>query len=141
MNADDPVATNPARHNNYPDVEDNHGKAGLNIVYCDGHAAWLPTRNPFAEWNLSFDDNRATFDDFYVSKSGYNSTVPRPFGYTGPAPTLRIERAGGQWQVVFEGKLQESATVPGTWTDVPGATLPYALTTAGQCKFFRAVCE
>ena len=83
MNADDPVATNPARHNNYPDVEDNHGKAGLNIVYCDGHAAWLPTRNPFAEWNLSFDDNRATFDDFYVSKSGYNSTVPRPFGYTG----------------------------------------------------------
>ena len=60
MDADDPLPTNPNSRNNYPDPEDNHGTAGLNIIYCDGHAAWLPTRNLFAEWNLSFDDNRST---------------------------------------------------------------------------------
>ena len=58
MDADDPLPSKPGSHNNYPDAEDNHGTAGLNIIYCDGHAAWLPMKNLFNDWNISFDDNR-----------------------------------------------------------------------------------
>jgi prepilin-type N-terminal cleavage/methylation domain-containing protein/prepilin-type processing-associated H-X9-DG protein len=48
----------PGQYNNYPDVTDNHGVAGLNIMYCDGHAAWLPVKKYLEEFNLSFDENR-----------------------------------------------------------------------------------
>jgi len=54
--ADDP---NPSGGiNNYPDKTDNHGDAGANIMYCDGHAEWLPTKKYLNAYNLSFDDNR-----------------------------------------------------------------------------------
>jgi prepilin-type N-terminal cleavage/methylation domain-containing protein/prepilin-type processing-associated H-X9-DG protein len=54
--ADDP---NPSGGiNNYPDKTDNHGNAGDNIMYCDGHAEWLPTKKYLNAYNISFDDNR-----------------------------------------------------------------------------------
>ncbi len=34
--------TNPL--NNYPDPQENHGAAGANANFCDGHAEWLPTK-------------------------------------------------------------------------------------------------
>ena len=46
--------------NNYPDKTDNHGAAGLNIMFCDGHAEWVPLRQYLNSYNLSFDDNRTT---------------------------------------------------------------------------------
>ncbi len=46
--------------NNYPDKTDNHGDAGLNVMYCDGHAAWLFTKNYLNEFNVSFDENRSS---------------------------------------------------------------------------------
>jgi prepilin-type N-terminal cleavage/methylation domain-containing protein/prepilin-type processing-associated H-X9-DG protein len=37
-----PGLGDPTRHNaNYPDPGDNHGSAGANIVFCDGHAEWI----------------------------------------------------------------------------------------------------
>ena len=50
----------PGIYNNYPDKTDNHGDAGENIMYCDGHAQWLPTKNYFNEFNISFDENRTS---------------------------------------------------------------------------------
>jgi prepilin-type N-terminal cleavage/methylation domain-containing protein/prepilin-type processing-associated H-X9-DG protein len=50
----------PGIYNNYPDKTDNHADAGLNIMYCDGHAQWLPTKKYFDEFNISFDENRST---------------------------------------------------------------------------------
>ncbi len=85
-------------------------------------------------------DYSSLFDDFYLSKSGYNDTVPRAFGYGGLAPTLQMQWTGSQWQAVFQGKLQEASAVNGTYTEVSGATSPYTIPLTGEKKFYRAVC-
>ena len=35
--------------------EDNHGDAGGNVAYCDGHAAWVSNRKHNFEWNRTRD--------------------------------------------------------------------------------------
>ena len=40
--ADDQLLSDPDRqHEDYPDPGDNHGSAGGNVVFCDGHAQWV----------------------------------------------------------------------------------------------------
>jgi hypothetical protein len=79
------------------------------------------------------------FDDIYLSKTGILDTTPIGLGYAGPPPTLQIVKSGSQWQVVFDGKLQEATSVTGIWSDVSGATSPYPVTTTADKKFYRAV--
>jgi prepilin-type N-terminal cleavage/methylation domain-containing protein/prepilin-type processing-associated H-X9-DG protein len=45
MDADDkgPIATGT---NNWPDAYNNHGIAGVNVAYCDGHVAFAQTGRP-----------------------------------------------------------------------------------------------
>lgn len=53
-------AVNPAAGNNsnYPDAEDNHGKDGANMNFCDGHAEFIRQAKWLDTWNLSQDTSR-----------------------------------------------------------------------------------
>jgi hypothetical protein len=85
------------------------------------------------------------FDDFYLSKSGILTTVPRVYGMTTPLPpppTLSIGLAGGQIEIVWTGGTLESSTnlaVANSWSAVSGATTPYRPQPAvvGPRQFYR----
>jgi len=47
--------TNP--NNNWPDAGNNHGKDGEAASFCDGHAAFIPTKDFARTWNISQDSN------------------------------------------------------------------------------------
>lgn len=86
----------------------------------------------------------AWFDDFYISDTGYNPTLPRAFGYSEPVggsvtPTVAIGRAGGQISVVWTGSALESApAATGPWSSVAGAVSPYLATPSDAARYFRA---
>lgn len=85
----------------------------------------------------------AWFDDFYLSDSGYNSTVPRAFGFSQPVggqgPTVALTLNGGQVSVVWTGSALEAApAVTGPWTTVAGAASPYTTPPSGAAQFYRA---
>ena len=40
-------------NSNYPDPEDNHGKDGSNMNFCDGHAEFVKRTKWLDAWNLS----------------------------------------------------------------------------------------
>lgn len=83
------------------------------------------------------------FDDIYLSKSGFNNTVPRAFGFTTPvsAPepsTLAVKRSGAQIEITWSGGTLESAnSLGGSWTAVAGATSPYMVNPDGAQRFYR----
>ncbi|MCP5519007.1 MAG: immunoglobulin domain-containing protein [Verrucomicrobiales bacterium] len=82
------------------------------------------------------------FDDFYLSAGGFNSTVPRPPGFTGTPEevTLSIGLDGGQVTVSWDsGTLQSAPAVTGPWSDVAGANPPSIQVTPGSAAaFYRA---
>lgn len=44
----------------YPDAEDNHGDAGSNVGFADGHVEWVKRENYIYSYEMSQDDNRTT---------------------------------------------------------------------------------
>lgn len=87
------------------------------------------------------DSVSALYDDIYLSKSGYNATTPIAAGYAGPPPACVLQKSGNQWQIVFEGKLLQSTSLNGGWTEVTGATSPYPVSATGPGKYYRAACN
>jgi hypothetical protein len=86
----------------------------------------------------------ALFDDFYLSKSGYNATTPRAFGFSEPvggqAPSMTIALAAGEVSVSWTGGTLESApSATGPWAAVPNATVsPYRAAPSASAQFYRA---
>ena len=55
--ADDKFSSDFDRQNdNYPDRGDNHGTAGANVVFCDGHAQWISQKNYLRSFILGTDE-------------------------------------------------------------------------------------
>lgn len=44
----------------YPDADDNHGDAGSNVGFADGHVEWIKRANYIYSYEMSQDDNRTT---------------------------------------------------------------------------------
>jgi prepilin-type processing-associated H-X9-DG protein len=45
-------------HQNYPDANNNHGDAGGNVSFCDGHVEWIRRSEYVFRYELSQDENR-----------------------------------------------------------------------------------
>jgi len=71
---------------------------------------------------------------YHVGLAGKSFDVP-----SAPPPTLSIGRQGGVWVITYTGTLQSSATVNGTYGNVPGASSPYTVPTGSAAmQFYRA---
>jgi hypothetical protein len=83
-------------------------------------------------------------DDIYLSKEGYNSTVPREFGFSTPIveadpPMMDIQLIGSDISITWDrGVLESTDAIGGSWAPVPGATSPYTPTIEGTQRFYRA---
>ena len=59
--ADDRLAGDLKRQNeDYPDPGDNHGTDGANIVFCDGHAAWVKQKLYLYSFFRGTDENKSS---------------------------------------------------------------------------------
>ena len=54
-----PDGDEPPGRQNFPDKNNNHGDRGGNVVFCDGHAMWVPTSRYDYMYELSQDENRS----------------------------------------------------------------------------------
>jgi prepilin-type N-terminal cleavage/methylation domain-containing protein/prepilin-type processing-associated H-X9-DG protein len=55
--ADDRYPADPAKQNgDYPDPGDNHGTAGGNVIFCDGHAEWVPQKRYIQSFTRGTDE-------------------------------------------------------------------------------------
>jgi prepilin-type processing-associated H-X9-DG protein len=62
---DDPISWNGKLSNdNYPDWVDNHGTAGGNFIFCDGHAAWVQQAQYPTLWAVGTDESEYTVVPF-----------------------------------------------------------------------------
>jgi prepilin-type N-terminal cleavage/methylation domain-containing protein/prepilin-type processing-associated H-X9-DG protein len=54
---EDYTGADPTRKNeDYPDAGDNHGTDGANVVFCDGHAEWVPQKLYLLKWFRGTDE-------------------------------------------------------------------------------------
>ena len=82
----------------------------------------------------------AVFDDFYLSRDGYNATVPKPYQFAPAEPAvLSVQKVGNQIELRWtRGVLQHAPAVTGPWTDVPGnPSSPWLVTPSESSRFYR----
>jgi prepilin-type processing-associated H-X9-DG protein len=56
----EPVVFAQPNNSNFPDPEDNHGKDGSNMNFCDGHATFVKRATWLDVWDLSQDTKRSS---------------------------------------------------------------------------------
>jgi prepilin-type processing-associated H-X9-DG protein len=45
-------------YDDYPDKGDNHGIQGNNVIFCDGHAEWVPRKKYIRSFFLGTDESK-----------------------------------------------------------------------------------
>jgi prepilin-type N-terminal cleavage/methylation domain-containing protein len=60
-----PDGDDPPGRQNFPDPQNNHGAAGGNVLHCDGHAEWIPTKIYLFRYELSQDEQRDQMPNYY----------------------------------------------------------------------------
>lgn len=58
VDADDLRVDLPKNYNDYPDAHNNHGEAGANGIFADGHAEWIPRNEYVRTYEMSQDEGR-----------------------------------------------------------------------------------
>ena len=53
-----PDGDDPPGRQNFPDPQNNHGETGGNVLHCDGHVEWIPTKVYLYRYELSQDEHR-----------------------------------------------------------------------------------
>ena len=57
--ADDPGNNDPNRQwNDYPEAGDNHGVAGANVTFVDGHVEFVSQKNYLRSWFRGTDEGK-----------------------------------------------------------------------------------
>jgi len=82
----------------------------------------------------------SVFDDFYLSTTGYNATVPKAYSFALPPGPLSVSWVGSQIQISWSnGTLQSSPNANGPYVDVPGnPTSPLLVSPTGERTFYRS---
>lgn len=124
-----------------------------------GDLVGYPTKPDLTTLQVAANSTSSTvyFDDFYLSKSGYNTTVPRVYGFTTPfsaapaqGPTLKAVRIDSG-NCKFDVDTQSGANyvvearadlATGTWQTVQtvtgtGQTVTVTIPMSGNSQFFR----
>jgi len=115
---------------NYLSDRNPEGSVDLGPTLPDLDKLFIATQQP---------DNSLLFDDFYISQSGLESTVPREPGFTGMVEVqIAIRRQGDQIVLTWNrGTLESAPSITGPWTPLPEATPPYTVTPTQTQQFYR----
>ncbi len=84
------------------------------------------------EWFVLNADGTRTL----INDAAKADAIPAYYQWTA-APTLSVARSPGGFTITFTGTLQSADSLPGQWTDLPGAS-PMTLQPSGPMKFYRA---
>lgn len=60
-----PDGDDPPGRQNFPDPQNNHGAEGANVLHCDGHVEWIPTRIYLYRYELAQDEHRDQMPNYY----------------------------------------------------------------------------
>ncbi len=103
---------------------------GFSIFGNDGDDPALPTQDKAFSLTMRPGPSYNPSSWATVQMDGPASTAP---------PQLSIAGTGANLTITFTGTLQSTTALPGTFTDVAGATNPYKVPLSGAAKFYRAV--
>lgn len=134
---DNVFATSSTNPNTYQRVPDGtvQGKPGVGnyIVFSGLKAANITVEASTANGLGSGSTPRAPINAIQLIAPASVAAAPVVTG-----STVKIAKSANGVTITYEGTLQSSDKVNGTWADVTGATSPYTATTSGTEKYFRA---
>jgi hypothetical protein len=116
----------------------NTGGQPLNPAAHANQEVTFANTTPYKVYRLQFTNvrNNETANSVQVAEIELLGTAADGNGDGGDISIARDAQGG--LSITFEGRLQAADQITGPWTDVAGATSPYATTPTGNARFFRS---